>query len=47
MPHRRCQFCARHKIGANVKEVPMENVNDALAELHNKQVPFRFVLTNK
>ena len=40
------EFCARHRIGANVRTRPMSEINDALRELHEKNVPCRFVLTN-
>jgi len=40
------EFCARHKIGASIVERPMEEVNEAISDLHTKNVPYRFVLTN-
>ena len=40
------EFCARHRIGANVRTRPMSEINDALRELHEQNVPCRFVLTN-
>ena len=41
------EFCARHKIGASIVKRPMAEVNEAVADLHEKNVPYRFVLTNE
>jgi len=40
------EFCARHKIGATVKERPMSEINEALQDLEKMKGSFRYVLTN-
>uniref|UniRef100_A0A6U7HBT6 Alcohol dehydrogenase-like C-terminal domain-containing protein n=1 Tax=Haptolina brevifila TaxID=156173 RepID=A0A6U7HBT6_9EUKA len=41
------EFCARHKIGASIVKRPMKEINEAISELHTKNVPYRFVMTNE
>jgi len=41
------EFCARHKIGASVVKRPMDQINETVHDLHTKNVPYRFVMTNE
>mmetsp|Transcript_46262 Transcript_46262/g.128586 ORF Transcript_46262/g.128586 Transcript_46262/m.128586 type:complete len:361 (-) Transcript_46262:195-1277(-) len=41
------EFCARHKIGASIVQRPMAEINETISDLHTKNVPYRFVMTNE
>jgi uncharacterized zinc-type alcohol dehydrogenase-like protein len=45
--HEMLEFCARHKIGATVKERPMSEINDVLKELHSTKAAARYVVTRE
>lgn len=38
------EYCAAHKIYAQIETIPIENVNEALERLIKRDVKYRFVI---